>query len=996
MKCNRLFRLLFLILLIGLRCQIAPAQDPAHWQLTDENGLPSMTVYQIAQDGDGYMWIGTSNGICRYDGKEITNYSHRIMNDNEIIGITMDTFNNIFFRNLSNQVFLINNDVVTPLKEIINEELVSINDIAVIDDYLYMVFQIKKNEKNEFKLGRYKINEKGGLSEKFIFEVSFNFWKPMVKYKNHLVFPHRKTNTSNYFWNKITNGNNTLIKMDKLNEADTKNLNSTLSPFHQDQLLLFKFNGRTIQKFEKGRVDLLLELSENNNITNIDKIQDRNFVLTKKGIIVENEKQKFDQGDLIFSGINCNKIIADRENNYWIGTTGHGIIFIPSLEMKIYNSKNSMLANEQIFCLDWNKKDGEIYVGHNEAKFSILSKQKVTTYNLNASGRILDITQTQTQNDHLLLASDSKPIIVQNVGEINQRDVPLEKLQSGIKTFFVDSQNRIFIGTSNRVLMYQNEKELNQSLRVINHILLKKRTYAIGEDFQNGIWLGTTEGIFIYKNKEVKPFSSDPKNDFYVSSITPGNDSMMWVSTLGEGIIGYKNGEEVARFNLENGLASNNCKKVVEDGENLWIVTNKGLNILNQASGKIELINKTDGLPTDDLSDIILTENEIWIGTSKGLINFPKNLSHRNLVAPTIHISALKIWERDTTLSTVYELDHHQNNFQIEFVGLGFRSKGNISYQYKLSGVDANWVSTDLRTVRYPTLNPGAYTFEVFAINEDGIKSKNPAIIYFSIATPWWKTWWFWTLMALLFFGLIGVVFYWRLQRIQEKERLELEFSKKVNALEQKALQMQMNPHFIYNTLNSIQYFLTVNDAKFAMIYLSRFAKMIRMIFEQSKKSGISIEEEVDFLKTYLKLEQLRFKDKVDVEINVSEQLKDNGFELKIPPLLLQPLIENAFKHGLFQKEEKGLIKVDFNLENNFLLCIIEDDGVGREKAKEKDDWKPKDYISSGINTTKDRLKMLNELSDSKEESEIQIIDMYDQNNRPSGTRVIVKIKCKD
>ncbi|MGB1031280.1 MAG: sensor histidine kinase, partial [Flavobacteriales bacterium] len=121
------------------------------------------------------------------------------------------------------------------------------------------------------------------------------------------------------------------------------------------------------------------------------------------------------------------------------------------------------------------------------------------------------------------------------------------------------------------------------------------------------------------------------------------------------------------------------------------------------------------------------------------------------------------------------------------------------------------------------------------------------------------------------------------------------------------------------------------------MMYLSRFAKMIRMIFEQSKKSAISIEEEVDFLKTYLNLEQLRFKDKVNVEININEKLKRNGFELKIPPLLLQPLIENAFKHGLFQKEEKGLIKVDFNLENNFLLCTIEDDGVGREKAKEKD-----------------------------------------------------------
>jgi len=151
-------------------------------------------------------------------------------------------------------------------------------------------------------------------------------------------------------------------------------------------------------KFEKGQSKQILSLDIKNAITSIFKIQDRNFLITKKGIMVENEQQEFEQDQMIFKGINCNNIIADREMNYWIGTTGDGIIFIPSLEMKIYNANNSSLAKNQIFSLDWNKENEELYVGHDEAKLSIVDAQKISNFNFNSSGRILDITSGNNNN----------------------------------------------------------------------------------------------------------------------------------------------------------------------------------------------------------------------------------------------------------------------------------------------------------------------------------------------------------------------------------------------------------------------------------------------------------------------------------------------------------------------------------------------------------------------------------------------------------------------
>ena len=339
------------------------------------------------------------------------------------------------------------------------------------------------------------------------------------------------------------------------------------------------------------------------------------------------------------------------------------------------------------------------------------------------------------------------------------------------------------------------------------------------------------------------------------------------------------------------------------------------------------------------------------------------------------------------------DLTYDQNSIHLDFIGIGFKAKGDISYQYKMSGVDKNWVTTKSRFARYPNLALGDYLFEVLAINEDQVLSAIPAMVNFSIHPPWWKTWWF-RLLAVLVIG--GIVSYFVNARMQ-RQRTEQEFLDQVNTLKTQALRSQMNPHFIFNALNAIQKFLTTNDREQAMRYLSRFGKLIRLIFEQSQKEKISLEDELEFLNLYLDLEKLRFMEKVSILLSVDPELLDISDEINIPPLLIQPIIENSFKHGFLYKEEAGHLKINFSKNEAYLICTIEDDGIGRKKAAELGQSELKDRPSSGLKIAQGRLHIYeSDQVDVADESGVKITDLYQENGEVCGTLVEVKIYCKD
>ena len=255
-----------------------------------------------------------------------------------------------------------------------------------------------------------------------------------------------------------------------------------------------------------------------------------------------------------------------------------------------------------------------------------------------------------------------------------------------------------------------------------------------------------------------------------------------------------------------------------------------------------------------------------------------------------------------------------------------------------------------------------------------------------------------WILIAFLLVSLLsGIVLYKNLSLKRKNEALEskgkqAELQHHVTNLEMQALRAQMNPHFIFNCLSSINRFILINETESASNYLTKFSKLIRTVLNNSKKSLISLEDELDMLRLYLDLEKLRFKDSFDYSITFVNSIDDGN--VFVPPLLLQPFAENAIWHGLMHKEGLGKLEIELRKDDQVLTCTITDNGIGRKKAAEFRSKFAEKQKSLGLHITKERLAMLNEGSSG--ETFLHIEDLYDKEGRPSGTRVTLKMIYKN
>ncbi|HAW53183.1 MAG TPA: hypothetical protein DCX54_12795, partial [Flavobacteriales bacterium] len=358
---------------------------------------------------------------------------------------------------------------------------------------------------------------------------------------------------------------------------------------------------------------------------------------------------------------------------------------------------------------------------------------------------------------------------------------------------------------------------------------------------------------------------------------------------------------------------------------------------------------------------------------------------------PSVAISSVKINKRDTGVAEIYQLPYDQNFIELEFIGLINNRPEAVQFKHKLNGLDTAWIYTSNNKAVYQALSPGTYTLNVYAQSKQGSWSELPANLTIIISEPFWKTRSFIALISvgLVFLVLLIVLI---LEQLKRRNRMrEQEFKKQVLQSELQALRAQMNPHFTFNTLSSIQNYISRNDADNASKYLSKFAKLMRTIMENASQTHVPLEDELSALALYLELESLRLREKFKYEIHVDPGI-DQQY-VSIPSMLIQPYVENAIWHGITNKEGKGHVKIEVVQNGSFLKCIVEDDGIGRKAAMKISERKRK-HISQGMSITRDRLELMNSLNKSK--LNVDITDKVDENNQAIGTRVEIFIPIKD
>lgn len=547
--------------------------------------------------------------------------------------------------------------------------------------------------------------------------------------------------------------------------------------------------------------------------------------------------------------------------------------------------------------------------------------------------------------------------------------------------------------------------------------------YTIVADDIGNIWVGTADGglnkiYFDLKSRQPR-FSvftivytmENGLTSNTVRSIIIDTLNRIYLGTAGGGITIY-DGIRFYPFGTEQGLHSGNVYGLLfDDHYNLYAGTEGGIDRLT-FSDSLTVTEQRHFGRSEGFRGIEIYRNscfkdnngDLWFGTVNGITQYNPGKDMPIIQAPKIHITGIRLFF-DYIQNTSFvdsmqawypvpkriDLPYNQNNITFEFNGVYLRNPSVVSYRWILEGFSDKWSPLiKQREAIFSNLSAGTYTFKVIACNEYGICSEKPAVFVFNIKSPFWQWWWLRVIVFLVLVGIIWLLVFLRIKNIRLKIRTEqekLEMEKNIIELEQEAARLQMNPHFIFNSLNSIQGFIATKDAFQAKRYLAKFARLMRLILENAREEFIPIQNEVEMLENYLELEKLSVNNKFDFIIKIDKAIDPESCE--IPPMMIQPFVENAIIHGIKKKVGKGHIQVNFKREQDIVLCEIIDDGIGREASQKNIVTGKSKHKSTGISVTKRRLKQFSEQTNTN--AGVKIVDLK-KDSKALGTKVIISI----
>lgn len=524
------------------------------------------------------------------------------------------------------------------------------------------------------------------------------------------------------------------------------------------------------------------------------------------------------------------------------------------------------------------------------------------------------------------------------------------------------------------------------------------------KDKRDNLWFGTNQGLYKLDKitQRFQIYSHDSRDMHSISHhhvwyIHESQDGTIWLGTSGGGLNALNPHTGVfTHFTENDGLPSNIICGILEDShQNLWISTNKGLARFNIRSKNVTSFGIGDGLFISEFHFKTCfkdTDGTMYFGGTGGYIRFHPDSISTSSKAPMIAFTSFKVFDKELATDTAItykreiQLDHTSNYFSVEFAALDFSNPLKNNYRYKLTGFDEQWRETNGSRpyASYTNIPPGEYVLWVQGSNSDGVWNSAGINLFIVIQPAWWQTWWFRTSIVLTLIIIAMLFARWRYRSLKRRNEIE----RRLVESQLQALRSQMNPHFIFNSLNSILHFITTNDPETAHVYLSKFSKLIRAILEDSRSEFISLEEEVRVLGLYLELEALRFDNQFSYEIIIDPEIDLQTQQ--IPPMLLQPHVENAIKHGLIHTVPNGRLEITIQRQGEIIICSIIDNGIGRERAQTLKQHSLHTHVSQGIGLTRDRIEILNSIH--SEHYGVDINDLTDRDGISSGTRVDIRI----
>lgn len=944
---------------------------PTYKNITIEDGLPTNIVYSVFIDHEGFVWFGTDQGAVKYNGYQFENFTtENGLPSNSVFGFYQDNKDRIWFRTFSEQLSYFENDSI--YKPSVNDTLSKLIEgriiisLKVVDDNIYFGTIGGMN------------TEDGG-----VFEGDLSHVRPSV----HALSEHDQIPINVLEINDSTyvHGTYNMSKIkDRLLPRKTKNVtfydNNSISTIKLKTTIQ---GAGHVEIIKDSKGNYAITLGSNLYIVNKQRILNV-FSLKNTMMCVSLYRDGFlagsKDGDVLYVKPSVNNdyklnfhfkldgeissFVEGENEAFWVSTLDKGVYLIPDYKVKstLYHVIPTSITsnNHQVFVGFF---DGSIkcYSDSSEKSCKVISPRQ----------KLLNIQSLSTKSDGTILVGINQS----GYNLISDDHLAFKELGviGNIYSYSSDTNNIEWYGNHLGFFKSINGEIVFSSLDIGFNSRVKSLC-KVGED----LWIGTKKGLWKYDGNEVKlQFQDTELSKSEISEIIWDNrNKRILVSTSSSGLYSVK-GDETFHFSSANGLSSNVVNKFLIDGNNLWLATSKGVNLIEDYINDFKVIHfgKDQGLLSNKVTDIVKSKGFLWMISDNGLTKMPIN-KRPSIKVPLPYFAMFKVNEENQKLNGVFNLNYDQNNLFIEFFNKSYVE--NSSFEYQLVGVDPEPIVIKDNSVRYPALLPGNYQFKVRSISDTEEKSdwKTLDII---ITKPIWREWYFYVIIVVLIVLLGFIIVNRRLRNLNHKLLLQ----KKLNELERQALQSQMNPHFIFNSLNSIQSFIASNSKIESMKYLSTFAQLMRLVLVSTREEGIPLSDEIRVLENYMSLEQLRSDHKFSYSINLKGSIETELID--IPSMIIQPYIENAIIHGLLNKEGNGHISIEFELKEGSILCTIEDNGIGRQKSKELKKNKNIEHKSYGILISTERLNLLNKKVANKS---VTVTDLYNENGVPSGTKV--------
>lgn len=470
-----------------------------------------------------------------------------------------------------------------------------------------------------------------------------------------------------------------------------------------------------------------------------------------------------------------------------------------------------------------------------------------------------------------------------------------------------------------------------------------------------------------------------------------------WLGSMSNGLVLVDNpGSEQPFFRTFplTSIGSPSAMDFREDADGrLWVTGSDGkLYLFNPDTHESLVLNPGDDVfPDIDQNNLSLIQGEkgIWAMTPTGIRLLDASTDGFRNKKLNVQFLGFDIFERNASerlLQPEINLSPKENYFSVSFSASDFENPTRIRYFYKLDDVNADWVNAGTRpAANYTNLDGGTYTFRARAVyGDDDLKDATESTLQIVVQPPFWKTWWFRALFLCLLAALAYTFFKVKINAIRHEAALQTEFNNHLAEVRFSALRAQMNPHFIFNCMNTVEGFVLENKKWEASVFLQKFSKLIRLVLENAQYRVVPLEQDLEALTMYIDLEKVRSEGKFDVDIQVDESLLD----CSIPPMLLQPYVENAIMHGLRHRETKGgRLTVSIAKNNaNQMECVVEDNGIGRANASAINLKAGNlNKTSLGLKITEERLRIF------APDALVTTEDVY-PNEKNTGTRVRILI----